>query len=265
MIKQALCYYRVSTDLQKEEGTIEIQKIKVREFANKNNYCIVDEFSDDGVSGGLSDRPGLKQLLEALPKAEADCVLIYKLDRLARDLYIQEGLIKEFNKYNKQLISALEPDLDGSDPFRKAFRQMLGVFSEFEKAMIALRLEGGRERKAKNGGWHGGKIYGYDNLDGNLIINQEEAEVISLIINLRKKKNSYKKIAKQLKIANKLTKRGNATWQASTIKKIIKNPMYKKGLITYKGQTYQSKNQIIISPLYKSKIKTNILDNQSPY
>lgn len=259
MTKQALCYFRVSTDLQKEEGTIEVQKMKVREFAEKNNYTIISEFSDDGVSGGLADRPGLKQLLEALPKADAECVLIYKLDRLARDLYIQEGLIKEFTKYNKQLISALEPDLDGNDPFRKAFRQMLGVFSEFEKAMIALRLEGGRERKAKNGGWHGGKVYGYDNLDGNLIINQEEVEVISLIINLRKKKNSYKKIAKQLKLANKLTKRGNAIWQPSTIKKIINNPMYKKGVITYKGRSYQSKNQIILPPFYKGKIKDDNL------
>lgn len=246
MKKQAIAYYRVSTDLQKEEGTIEVQKMKVREFAVKNNYTLINEFSDDGVSGGLADRPGLKQLLDIIANTEAKHILIYKLDRLARDLYIQEGLIKEFNKNNKQLISALEPDLDGSDPFRKAFRQMLGVFSEFEKAMIALRLEGGRERKAKDGGWHGGRIYGYDNKDGNLIINQAEAEVINIIFKLRKNKKSYKKIAQQLTAMNKLTKRGNAKWQPSTIKKIISNSIYKKGLITYKGKTYPSKTETII-------------------
>ncbi len=245
MPKQVIAYYRVSTDLQKEEGTIEVQKMKVREFADKNDYTIIGEFSDDGVSGGLADRPGLKQLLDSLLTTQAECILIYKLDRLARDLYIQEGLIKEFNKNDKQLISALEPDLDGNDPFRKAFRQMLGVFSEFEKAMIALRLEGGRERKAKNGGWHGGRIYGYDNLDGNLIINQEEAEVINLIFTLRKQRKSYKKIAGQLTAMNKLTKRGNAVWRASTIKKMANNPIYKKGLITYKGQRYPSQAQVI--------------------
>lgn len=246
MNKQAIAYYRVSTDLQKEEGTIEVQKMKVREFADRNDYIIIGEFSDDGVSGGLVDRPGLKQLLDTLTNTEAECILIYKLDRLARDLYIQEGLIKEFNKNNKQLISALEPDLGGNDPFRKAFRQMLGVFSEFEKAMIALRMEGGRERKAKDGGWHGGKIYGYNNEDGNLIINQTEAEVINIIFKLRKSKNSYKKIALQLTAMSKLTKRGNTVWRSSTVKKIVSNPMYKKGLITYKGNAYPSKNQIII-------------------
>lgn len=245
MIKQAVAYFRVSTELQQQEGTIEMQKMKVREFAKLNNYDVIHEFSDNGISGGLADRPGLKQLLDVISSTTAEYILIYKLDRLARDLYIQEGLIKEFNKNNKQLISALEPDLDGSDPFRKAFRQMLGVFSEFEKAMIALRLEGGRERKAKNGGWHGGKIYGYDNVDGALVINQLEATIVNKIYNLRKNKKSYKLIAKELTSLNQPTKRGNMIWQASTVKKILNNPIYKKGLITYKGRTYQSNSQTI--------------------
>ena len=246
MTKKAIAYYRVSTDLQKEEGTIEVQKMKVREFAIKNEYLIVNEFSDDGFSGGLSDRPGLKELLDSLNQTEAEHILIYKLDRLARDLYIQEGLIKEFNKNNKQLISSLEPDLDGSDPFRKAFRQMLGVFSEFEKAMIALRLEGGRERKAKNGGWHGGKIYGYDNDEGNLVINHQEAKIITQIFSQRRKKKSLKIIAKELTDLNIPTKRGNKNWSPSTIKKILSNPIYKKGLISYKGERYQSSVELIL-------------------
>lgn len=246
MTKKALAYYRVSTDLQKEEGTIEVQKMKVREFAIKNEYLIIEEFSDDGFSGGLSDRPGLKNLLDLLNNTDAEYIVIYKLDRLARDLYIQEGLIKEFNKNNKQLISALEPDLDSSDPFRKAFRQMLGVFSEFERAMIALRLEGGRERKAKNGGWHGGKIYGYDNNEGNLVINQQEAKTIMLIFNLKRKKKSLKIIAKTLTDLDIPTKRGNKSWSPSTIKKILGNPIYKKGLISYKGEKYQSSVELIL-------------------
>lgn len=258
MTKQAIAYYPVSTDLQKEEGTIEVQKMKVREFATKNGYVITCEFSDDGVSGGLAERPGLRQLLDSLTSTEAKYILIYKLDRLARDLYIQEGLIKEFNKTSKELISTLEPDLDGSDPFRKAFRQMLGVFSEFEKAMIALRLEGGRERKAKNGGWHGGRIYGYDNQDGNLIINEVESEVVNLIFGLRKKKQSYRRIAQELAALNKLTKRGNVIWRSSTVKKIASNPIYKKGLITYKGMTYPSQAQIIIRGADNSWVSSQI-------
>jgi site-specific DNA recombinase len=259
MVKKAIAYYRVSTDLQKEEKTINVQKMKVREFALKNNYSIIEEFSDDGFSGGLENRPGLKDMVNKLPLIESDYIIIYKLDRLARDLYIQEGLIKEFNKANKILISALEPDLDNSDPFRKAFRQMLGVFSEFEKAMIALRLEGGREKKVKEGGWHGGKIYGYNNKDGKLIINKEEAKVINLIFRLKYNNVSYKNIAKHLTDLKKTTKRGNTNWQVSTIKKIYTNPIYKKGIIFYKGEKYKSQHPKIPS-FYKEKnmeIKTS--------
>ncbi len=259
MTKKSIAYYRVSTELQKEEGTIEIQKQKIKEFAAKNNFTIINEFSDNGLSGGLSDRPGLKKMLEIITTTDAEFILIYKLDRLARDLYIQEGLIKEFNNSNKQLISTLEPDLDSNDPFRKAFRQMLGVFSEFEKAMIALRLEGGRENKAKSGGWHGGKIYGYNNLEGNLIINEQEAKTINLIFTLRKNKKSFKVIAKHLTELRIPTKRGKEKWGASTIRKILNNPIYKKGIISYKGHVHQANKRIIIGSLLEesNKYKNN--------
>lgn len=240
-MKQAIAYYRVSTDLQREEKTIQIQQNKVREFSKKNDYKLIAEFSDDGVSGSLQQRDGLRQMLELLEKTEAQYVIIYKLDRLARDLYIQEGLIKEIARYDKQLISTLEPDLDGSDPFRKAFRQMLGVFAEFEKAMIALRLEGGRERKAQLGGWHGGDIYGYRSVNGKLRVHQEESKVVSLIYNLRNSQGFMcSDIAESLTKQGYKTRRGHSVWRVSTIRKILNNPIYKSGKIRYKGKLYKS-------------------------
>lgn len=245
-MKPAIAYYRVSTDLQKEEGTIEIQKTKVREFASKNDYELVDEFADDGVSGGLRHRTGLNQLLEALHTTPAQYVIIYKLDRLARDLYIQEGLIQEINKSEKQIISTLEPDLDSNDPFRKAFRQMLGVFSEFEKAMIALRMEGGRERRVRLGGWHGGEIYGYKNKEGLLEIDPQEAEVVRLIFKLRRKRYSLRWIAKHLNDNHFQTKRRHTSWKGSTVRKILKNPIYKTGKLRYKGELHNSTTPTIV-------------------
>ena len=88
-------YCRVSTDNQKEEGTIEIQKEALLEHTRKNGFELVKVFSDEGISGGLEDRPALSELFSYLEDhPEIDGVLIYKLDRLARDLYIQEHLIK---------------------------------------------------------------------------------------------------------------------------------------------------------------------------
>jgi site-specific DNA recombinase len=246
-MRQAIAYYRVSTDNQKEEKTIELQRLKVREYAEKNGYELISEFEDNGVSGSLRYRPGLNLLIDALQITSAEVVIIYKLDRLARDLHLQEGLILQFQKYDKQLISTLEPDLDSTDPFRKAFRQMLGVFAEFEKAMIALRLEGGRERKAQQGGWHGGRIYGYKNFEGTLLVDPAEAETIKTIYKMRRRKKTYSQIARHLTQHNIKTKRGNEIWRISTVRKILKNPIYKKGVVRYKGGIYSSSIEIIVN------------------
>jgi site-specific DNA recombinase len=174
-------------------------------------------------------------------------VLIYKLDRLARDLYIQEGLIKELSKLNKQVISTLEPDLDNKDPFRKAFRQMLGVFAEFEKAMITLRMKNGRNSSVAKGNWHGGPIFGYNSTkNGRLVINEKEAETVKRIYYLnRYKELSSSALARLLNKEGIPTKRKNTRWHSLTIKKILKNPFY-RGKIRFKNLTYPGKHEPIL-------------------
>ena len=181
-----LAYCRTSTENQKDEKTIELQVASLIKYASKNNLELVEFFKDDGVSGSLENRPELVRMMKCLRDSpDVTGVLIYKLDRLARDLYIQEGLIKEFSKLNKQVISTLEPDLDSGDPFRTAFRQMLGVFSQFEKAMITLRMKGGKRRKAESGGFHGGFVYGYRSVNGKLEVFEPEAKIVKDIFYLK--------------------------------------------------------------------------------
>jgi site-specific DNA recombinase len=159
-------YARVSTSNQKEEGTIEIQQNALREYSKPKGYKLEEIFSDDGISGGLEDRPGLVALFDYLEcNKNVDAVLIFKLDRLARDLYIQEHLIRKLEKHKVKIVSLKEPKLDSNDPVRKAFRQFMGIVSELEKAFITMRLSGGRLNKAKKGRYAGGGLpYGYKSL-----------------------------------------------------------------------------------------------------
>jgi DNA invertase Pin-like site-specific DNA recombinase len=150
-------YARVSTDNQAQEGTIEIQRQALAEYVEGQGHELVEIFSDEGVSGGLEDRPGLAALFDHLEgHPDSDGVLVFKLDRLARDLYIQEHLIKKLEGIGKILYSVKEPDLDSLDPMRKAFRQFMGIVAELEKAFITMRLSGGRINKARKGGYAGG-------------------------------------------------------------------------------------------------------------
>ena len=232
-------YCRVSTDNQKEEGTIEIQQHALKDYAESRGYDLVETFSDEGVSGGLENRPALAAMFNYLERQDADihAVLIYKLDRLARDLYIQEHLIKKLESLNVGLISTKEPDLASDDPMRKAFRQFMGIVSELEKAFITMRLSAGRENKIKNKGKFpgGGVAMGYKSKDKDLIIDDAGAGIIRRIFNLRKKhKQTLDRIAQVLNRENVPTARGGKKWYARTIKYILENPIY-AGIMTYNG------------------------------
>jgi len=244
-LKKLVGYARVSTDNQKEEGTIEIQEKDLKLYADKNNFELVEIFKDEGVSGSkeLENRPGLAKLFNSI-ETEKDIkgILIFKLDRLARDLYIQEHLIKKLELLNKELISIKEPDLSSKDPMRKAFRQFMGIVSELEKAFITLRLSGGRINKAQKGGFAGGAVaLGYLSKNKELIINKEQAETIRMIFKMKRyKKMGLREIARELNNLNIPTSRVNSKWHGRTVKYILENPIY-RGTLHYKDN--KSKNE----------------------
>ena len=132
-MKKIIGYCRVSTSNQKEEGTIDLQRQALNEYAELKGYKLVIVFKDDGVSGGLENREGLADMFNYLAdNKEVEGVLIFKLDRLARDLYTQEHIIKKLAGLNVRLISTVEGDLINDDPMRTAFRQFVGLITEFE-------------------------------------------------------------------------------------------------------------------------------------
>jgi site-specific DNA recombinase len=235
---KVIAYCRVSTDNQKEEGTIRLQVDAIKEYCQKKGYELVSVFKDEGVSGGLENRPALASLLNYLEGEEGKqigAVIVWKLDRLARDLYIQEHLIKKLELLEKRLISTKEPDLDSNDPMRKAFRQFMGIVAELEKAFITMRLSGGRIQKAKQGGYAGGGVaLGYLTKEKELQPTQAEVDTIKMIFALKKKNRlSINEIARRLQGEGYQTKRGGS-WYASTVAYILKNPIY-KGFYEYKG------------------------------
>lgn len=246
-MKRLVGYCRVSTDNQKDEGTIELQARELQDFCNSNGYELVNIFKDEGVSGGLEVRPALSNLfnfLETNPDVEG--VLIFKLDRLARDLYIQELLIKKLEILNKKIISTKELDLGSNDPMRKAFRQFMGIVSELEKSFITMRLSGGRINKARRGLYAGGGVaLGYQSKNKDLIVNQENAETIKTIFKLKKNKKSLREIARVLNENNTPTARGGK-WYAGTIKYILKNPIY-KGIMEYSKVEVKRPELVLIS------------------
>lgn len=238
---RAVGYIRVSTENQAEEGlSLEIQREEIIKYCVDNRYELIQIYEDAGISGATLDRPALLSLLGNAKTEEFNLVIIYRMDRLARDLFGQLFIEKKLEVAGVGLYSITEPDLNKSDPSTKLFRQIKGAFAEYEKDLIRLRLTAGRLRKYRDGGYAGGSpALGYTpkregRSHSKLEINKEEAKVVRYIKRLRKRGLSLREIAKKLTEEDYKTKRGGE-WRPATVRYILLNPIY-RGKIRY-GET----------------------------
>lgn len=143
MQKRVAVYLRVSTTGQ----TVENQRRELEAAAARHRWSIVATFSDEGVSGskGRDRRPGLRQLHEGIARREFDLVAAWSVDRLGRSVQDLVGLLSELHSKGIDLYLH-QQGLDTSTPTGKAMFQMIGVFAEFERAMIVERVRAGLAR-----------------------------------------------------------------------------------------------------------------------
>jgi DNA invertase Pin-like site-specific DNA recombinase len=199
-----VAYLRVSTDRQADEGGgLDIQELACRKWAREHKHRIMSICRDEGRSGAADtpDRPGLARALQLLADERADGIVVYRLDRLARDVILQEQLYAEVLALGGQLHSTspaedahLEHDPD--DPTRALVRRILGAISDYERQMIRLRMRSGKTRKAAAGGYTGGRPpYGWDARGRELVPNPAEQGVRRRIKDLRRKGHSLRSIA----------------------------------------------------------------------
>jgi DNA invertase Pin-like site-specific DNA recombinase len=220
-----LAYVRVSTDRQAENGLgLAQQEKSIRAYLRHHRVRQVRFFEDRGVSGAVEDRPRLAELLAEL--RPADVVVVARLDRLARDLLTQEFLLRDIRRRGADLISCsvAEADYlrdDPHDPTRKLIRQVLGAVSEFERALIRLRLQRGRALKAELGGFaYGSPPFGFRAEGGELAEEPTEQEAIRLALDMKRKGQSLRQIGTALTDAGFSSKRGG-DWHPTTVARML--------------------------------------------
>jgi DNA invertase Pin-like site-specific DNA recombinase len=146
--KRVGLYLRVSTDGQ----TTRNQRRELEAAAKRHGWTVTATFEDAGVSGakGRKDRPGLDAMLKAVTRREIDMVMAWSVDRLGRSLVDLLGTLQELHAKDVDLYLH-QQGLDTSTPSGRAMFQMLGVFSEFERAMIQERVKAGLARARAEG------------------------------------------------------------------------------------------------------------------
>jgi len=136
-INRVAIYARVSSDHQQTD----LQLQALRDYCTRSGFEAV-EFIDQGISGAVSKRPALGQMMAAAKRREFSRIVVWKLDRLARSLKHLIECLDEFNALKVDFVSLTE-SFDTSTPVGRLLFQVVGALAEFERSLIRERVQAG--------------------------------------------------------------------------------------------------------------------------
>ncbi len=228
-----LAYCRVSTEEQAEEGwSIEGQTDKLRAYATLHDLGEITVVSDPGLSGKNMLRPGLQQLLAAVEAGHVTHVVVWKLDRLSRNLRDLMELRDKFEKYGVTLHSVCE-NLDLSSPSGRLFFSLMGGQAEYYRDALAENVRMGNARAHKEGRHLNRPKFGYNLVEKFLMLNHD-APIVREIFRLRREGVSLVGIEEATGV------------KASTVKTIIESRVY-LGEIKFKKEWLPGVHESIIT------------------
>lgn len=150
-MKRAVLYMRVSTVDQHPETQVH----DLRQMAAQRGLQIVGEYTDHGISGTRTRRPGLDQMMDDARRGHFDVVLVWACDRLARSVKHFLEVLDELNRLTVEFVSFRE-NLDTGGPLGRAVVIIVSAIAELERSLIVERVRVGM-RRARLEGRHIGR------------------------------------------------------------------------------------------------------------
>lgn len=220
------------------ENQIELCKAYIRTHYGEKSLETVKIYEDEGFSGANLKRPAFQRMMEEVRKRRFSAVIVYRLDRISRNISDFSGLIEELSRLDVAFVSIKE-QFDTGTPMGRAMMYIASVFSQLERETIAERIRDNMHELAKTGRWLGGTTpTGYTSesvksvtVDGKtkkackLALIPEEAEIVRTIFNLFLQSHSLTITEAELMKRRIVTKNGNY-YSRFSIKNILQNPVY---------------------------------------
>ncbi|MDA3733615.1 recombinase family protein [Niameybacter massiliensis] len=225
---KAALYIRVSTHFQIDKDSLPFQR---QELINYSKYVLGNDnyqiFEDAGYSAKNTDRPSYQAMMSRIRSGEFTHLIVWKIDRVSRNLLDFSSMYEELKKYNVTFISKNE-QFDTSSAMGEAMLKIILVFAELERKLTAERVTSIMLSRAEKGLWNGATVplgYKWSDEIKFPVIDENEASTVRLIYDLYLKLRSTTKIAQHLNTNHIPTKR-NGTWVAKTVNDILRNPFY---------------------------------------
>ena len=206
-------------------------------FGNEEN-CKISIFEDDGFSGKSLNRPEFQKMMKQEKLIPFDYIVVYRLDRISRNVADFTNLIEELGKHKTSFI-CIKEQFDTSTPMGRAMMNIAIVFAQLERETIAERIRDNMYMMGKEGKWTGGTTpLGYKSVKNTLLDNKDKSKSyytlefdenqISLVKLIFKKYNELKSVhgvETYLKNCGYLTQKGKQ-WDNNNLRRILTNPIY---------------------------------------
>jgi site-specific DNA recombinase len=240
-------YIRVSTLGQAKDGySLSYQKDEIKSYCKKQGWNLLEVFIDAGISGAKVDeealeveREGFQDMLTEISTSKVDYVVILNTNRLWRSDIVKVLVHRELKKYGVDVKSIEQPNysINKKDPNDFLVNGLMELLDEYQRMEIAMKLGRGRNMKAKQGKYAGGRAaFGYKAKKGQkfLEVNHEESLVIKRLFELKSNfpKWSLSQLASQLNSEGYSTQQ-NKGFTKVQVKRILDRKDFYEGIYSY--------------------------------
>lgn len=228
---RAVFYARTSTEEEKQTRALETQANELREhIKNTPDWELVDEYIDQSSGTTSKGRGEFNRLITEMATSKFDIVVIKDQDRLMRDEYLWYLFRNELLSNNKRLFIKMESRfyMPESDSLITGIKAVIAA--QYSRDLSKKMNYAHKTRMKKGTVVTNGRIWGYDQKDGKLVINEKEAEIVRYVFDAYIAGKGFRTIAKEL--TNMGIRTSNDTpFALTTLKRMIKQEKYKGTLV----------------------------------
>lgn len=228
--QNAVIYARYSSHAQRDVS-IEQQIRACEKFADRHGLRIVHTYEDRALTGTSDKRPGFQRMIKDAKNADWKYVIVYTLDRFARDRYDSAVYKRQLKNAGVKVLSAMENISD--DPTGVLMESLLEGLAEYYSKELSRKVQRGMDDNAHKCMVNGALPLGYvRGEDGRYAIKESEAEIVREIFRRVKDREALVDIIRDLNARGVLTKKGKE-WNKSSFNRILSNERY-TGLYHYR-------------------------------
>ena len=268
--KRCAVYCRVSSEerLDQSFNSLDAQREAGQAFIASQRaegwIPVVDDYEDGGFTGSNMDRPALKRLLADIERGQIDIVVVYKIDRLTRNLADFAKMVELFDRHGVSF-SAVTQQINSATSMGRLMLNILLSFAQFEREVTGERIRDKIAASKAKGMWMGGTPpIGYDVNQRQLVINDAEAQIVRSIWRRFVELRSTTELARELNAKGVTTKswttqdgafRPGRPITKQNLYKMLRNPLY-IGIIRHKGKDHPGEHPAIIDEELWNQVQT---------